>query len=252
MPDFVGQTQSYPSGGTVFNIDPTNTSADQVRNLPLGTRGYSRDGRTFRWALAGGVTLVAGNALQAPAPIANHQQCAVQAAAAIGDLVIAVTLGATLATANQYAGGFITITTTPGNGYSYRIKSHPAAALSSTLALTLENDDPVQVALTTSSVASLTPHPLAGVIQTPVTTLTGAVVGGANFPLANGKYGWIQTRGFFPGLIIGTPAVGQSLSCPGAAAGGFAINSGTLDVVASAMVVGVDTTNCPIMLKLEA
>ncbi len=249
MSDLIGPLQSFPH--QTNTIVSSTLSADTLKILPLGTMAQTRDGRKFRFASAGAADLVVGNALQSAVPIANHQAMAVQAAAAIGDTTIAVTLGATLATANQYAQGYITITATPGNGYTYRIKSHPAAAQSATLVLTLEADDPVQVALTTGSTASLTPNLYAGVIQTPVTTLTGVVVGGAVTAITATNYGWIQTFGVFNGLNVGTAAVGSAASCPTSVAGGFAINSGTLPVVGTYIQVGVDAVNKPIFLQLD-
>lgn len=215
----------------------------------VGTRVTTNDGRVFRYAKAGAVDLVAGNALQAPAPVANHLALTPTAAAAVGDTVVFATLGATAATAGQYAGGLLVIQTTPGNGMAYRISGHAAVLSGGVITINLE--DPIQVALTTSSRVDLYANAYNGVIQTPITTLTGAVVGGAVVACTAAFFCWIQTRGTFPGLIIGTPAVGQALSCPGAVAGGFAINSGTLPVVAYARVVGVDTKNQGIDLYLE-
>lgn len=213
-----------------------------------GTRVTSNDGRVYRYAKAGAVDLVAGNAIQAPAPVANHLNTTA-VAAAVGDLALTSALGATAATAGQYSGGWAVISTGPGNGYAYRIAGHAAVLSSGNITVALE--DPVQVALTTSSRIDFYANDYVGVIQTPVTTLTGAVVGGAVYPVTAAQWGWIQTRGTFAGLIDGTPAVGQALSCPGAVAGGFAINSGTLPIVAMARVVGVDTKNKAIHLVLD-
>lgn len=240
MANFTGPIQL--TGSQTFDFGTTQLYA-------LGTEGIAKGGRHYRYALAGGTTLVSGNALQASAVVANHQ-ATTAAAAAIGDTSITMTLGATAATANQYAEGFAIVYVTPGNGYAYRIISNPAANASASLTVALDKSDPVQVALTTSSKISLVANPYAGVIQTPVTTLTGSVVGGASAPITNAYYGWIQTRGVFAGLIDGTPAVGQGLSCPGAVAGGFAINSSTYGIVATALVVGVDTKNQQILLDL--
>jgi hypothetical protein len=214
----------------------------------IGERVTTNDGRVFRYAKAGAVDLVAGNALQAPAPVANHLDLT-PSAAAIGDLSISLTLGATAATAGQYAAGLAIISTTPGNGMAYRISGH--AAIGSAGAGVINLEDPIQVALTTSSRVDLYANPYNGVIQTPVTTLTGAVVGAAPLAVTAANFFWMQVRGLFGGLIDGTPAVGQGLSCPGAAAGAFAINSGTLPIVAYAVVVGVTAKNKGIFLTLE-
>lgn len=233
---------------TQFPIQTNEWGATQV--LPLGTQGQTRDGRRFRYASAGAVALVPGNMLQAAAPVANHNGVAVQAAAAIGDLTVSVTLGATAATANQYAEGLITIYDSTNKGYSYGIKSHPAASASATLTVTLYSDDPLVTALTTSNHADLVANAYAGVIQTPVTTLTGAVVGGAVAPIAISNFGWIQVGGLFNALIDGTPGVGLGAAVPAAAAGAVKVMAATLRQVGQFAIVGVDTVNEQILLDL--
>ncbi len=106
------------------------------------------------------------------------------------------------------------------------------------------------MALTTGSVASLSPGQYTGIIQTPVTTLTGTVAGGAVAAIPAANYGWIQVGGLFPALIVGTPAAGASLSCPTSVAGGVAINSGTLPIIGHMPIVGVDAKNKLIVLTL--
>lgn len=228
-------------------VDLFDWSTDQRH--ALGERFTTGDGRTFRYALAGAVALVPGNALQAPAQVANHLNLTVTAAAAVGATKVSVTLGATAAAQNAYKEGVLVVSTTPGNGYAYRIAGHAAIGSGGSGDIYLE--DPIQVALTTSSKVDLQANPYAGVIQTPVTTLTGAPVGGAVSAIAAASYGWIQTRGQFAGLIDGTPGVSFCLSCPAAVAGGFAINSGTLAIVGRTLVTGVDTKNKSIFLLFE-
>ncbi len=245
MPNFVSPLIVAPHDLQTF-VNP----ATDPQPVSLGTQAQDEAGNRYRYARAGGVTLVVGNALQASAPIADHQALTC-VAGSLGDTFISCTTGSTGVTANQYAEGFAIIYVTPDNGYKYRIKSHPAASTTANLILTLYPDNPiVGAALTTASKVTLVANPYADVIQTPVTTLTGAVVGGACAPIPTTYCGWIQVGGVFAGLIDGTPAVGQSLSCPAAAAGAFAINSSTLAIVATAMVLGVSTKNQQILLNL--
>lgn len=216
----------------------------------LGTLGVTNDGRMFRYARAGATSLIAGNVVQAPAQIANHLALT-PAAASIGATQVTVTLGATLATANQYAGGWLCTHTTPGEGYMYLIKGHPAALSGGTLTLTLDPADGLNVALTASSVVDLVSNPFSAVIQAPVTTATGSPIGVAPFPIVNAQYGWIQTHGPAATLITGTPAVGQEVVGVGAVAGAAAIQSGTLPVIGFMMVTGVDTKIQPVFLNLD-
>lgn len=225
------------------------SSATRLHNL--GERMVTSDGRVFRYAKAGAVDLVAGNMLQAPAQIANHIALT-PAAAAIGDTSITVTLGGTAATAGQYAGGWAFISTTPGNGYAYPILGNPAQATTNgTLVVTLAQ--PLIVALTTSSRVDLQMNPYNGVIQTPITTLTGSVVGNAPYIIAANEFGWIQTHGPAAVLVKGTPGVGLAVVCPGTAAGAVVVDGAASEtpVVGTMLTTGVDGKNNGVFLMLE-
>lgn len=223
----------YPAVG-----QPTNeSSATQIH--PLGTRGEDIFGREWRYCQAGAADLVVGNCLQAAAQIANHQKMT-PTAAAIGDKEIEVTPGNTAGAANLYEGGMAIIDTTPGLGYSYPIKGHLAITASTAFTVDLGTGWPVVVALTSSSQVTLCHNPYKNVIQTPVTTLTGAPVGVCQHIIGDTEYGWIGKRGHFGTLIQGTPAVGQLLGCPASAAGAAAIHSGTLHAIGTSMETGED------------
>lgn len=214
----------------------------------LGERLVTSDGRVFRYAQNAGVALVAGNAIQAPAQIANHINCGVPITA-IGAESVTVTPGATAGAANLYAGGYMVVSTGPGNGFAYLIDSH--AAITASTAFTLKLADPIVVALTASSKVDLVSSPYKNVIQAPVTTLTNIVVGVAPFAVPASEFFWLQRGGVAPALIDGTPAVGMIVSSPGAAAGALAINSSTLQAVGVIMQTGVDVKNKPVFLTLE-
>ena len=214
-----------------------------------GTLAYSVvGGRKFRYVKCGATALVVGNCIQAPAEKTNHDQLT-PSAAAIGAEQITVTLGATAVTANQYAGGQAVIDTTPGEGYAYTIKGHPAADASATVVLTLET--PIIVALTTSSRVTIAPNPYNLVIQHPVTTATGVALGGAVFIIVANEYGWIQSGGPGAALIAGTPGVGQPVTSVGAVAGALSVHSAELNSVATMMVTGVDAKILPVMWEID-
>lgn len=181
MSHLTGATQI--AGQDIFT---TSTSA----NTNLGALATTGDGRYYRYSSLGAVAAVPGKLYQAAAEITNHQNLAPTANGAIGDRTITVTLGATAATANQYAGGYAVISDSTGEGYMYEIASHPAALLSATLQLTLV--DPL---LTTTASAStkvdLIPNPYSATIVNP-TTATSAPIGAAVFPVAIGGFGWMQ------------------------------------------------------------
>lgn len=181
----------------------------------LGEIVTAGDGRRFIYVKAGGTALVPGKVQQAPAEVTNHQNLT-PAAAAIGATSVTVTLGATAATANQYAEGYLAVTVTPGQGYMYKIKSHPAADASATLVVQLE--DPIEVALTTSSRCDLVVHPCSAVIVNPATASSGPV-GVAVNNIAAGSYGWLQIGGPCNVLADGAVTVGVNVSASNAVAG---------------------------------
>lgn len=222
----------------------SNTSTAQTN---LGARVVSADGRVYRYAKAGAVALVPGTLLQAPVEITNHQDL-VPAATAIGATSVTVTLGATAATANYYAGGWMMVTVTPGEGYQYKIKSHPAADASATLVLTLE--DPIQVALTTASNVDLVVNPYNGVLINP-TTATSSVVGVAVYPISIGYFGWIQVHGPCNVLNDGGSTVGTNVSASNGTAGAVEAAVTAQAAVGYAMT-GIATTEFgAIFLRIE-
>ena len=220
-------------------------SSSAVQAHGLGEKATDGKGRIFRYVKAGASALVAGNVIQSPAELANHYGCGV-AAAAIGAYQITVTPGATGGAANLYAGGWACIDTTPGLGQMIPIKSHPAITASTAFVLTLEL--PLWVALTTSSKLTLVPNPFSAVIQSPVTTLTGAVQGAAVYPIAAGEYGWIGTGGPHPTLIAGTPGPGLAVVVPGTSAGCVVVDgaASATPPVGYMMVTGVDAKVLPV------
>lgn len=232
-----------------------------TQNHPLGAIAQSRDGRLFRYGSAGAADLVVGNIIQSAAPIANHLALTA-AAQAIGDggatTPIVVTPGATGGAANLYAEGTMMIDTTPGNGYTYRISSHPAITASTAFNLYLDPDDKIQVALTTSSRYGLHHNPWKTVIQCP-TTITARVVGGvvtiitANTTVEN--YGWLQTRGPFAALINGTPAVTAPIINSGTTAGAVDVWTSaaqpTANMLGHMMQLGVSGKNNAVFLEID-
>ena len=158
--------------------------------ISLGALYVAPDGiRKYRYVLAGASALVVGNVVQAAAEDTGDQAIT-PTAAAIGATQI-VTSSTMTVTANQYAGGYVTVTVTPGLGNTYRIKSHAAYT---SAAATFELEEPIQVALTTTSRLDFVPNPFNGVVACP-TTRTSAVVGVAVNDITAAQYGWVQVAG---------------------------------------------------------
>jgi len=223
------------SSDTLINpqdlFDLTVTTA----GMQLGALATTGDGRYFRYAQAGAVALVPGKLQQAIAEVTGNENLAV-AAAAIGATTVTTTSTVTV-TANQCAGGYVVVTTTPGQGYMYQIGSHPAVT-SAVLAITLV--DPIIVALTTSSVIDMVANPYLGVIVNP-TTATANIVGVAVAALPINGFGWLQTRGVASVLAQGTIVVGEQVGASSTTAGAVVATSGVLADVGVA-VTGIAST----------
>lgn len=193
---------------SLFGVTGGNTTTDASLATLVGAKFHSADDRVFALVQNGGTALVSGVLVQSPASIgANHTGLTV-ATAAIGATAITVTLGGTLATANQYAGGYVVISAGTGIGQTLKIKSHPAGTSSGTVLIQLE--DALSVAtLVSDSKASLTLPQYgsangtnvgtSGVVINP-TTATGRVIGATVYPIPASSstvptYGFIQTAG---------------------------------------------------------
>ena len=227
-------------------------SSGSTQNHPLGTKAETKDGRLFRYCVAGAVDTVAGSLYQGAVPLANHL-ANTPPAVAIGATSFSYTPGATAGAANLYAEGYLQVDTTPGNGYTYVIASHPAITASTAFTLTLR--DPIQVALTTSSRVGLMPNMYKNVVVTP-TTNTARVAGVAPTVITTAQYGWLQTRGPASVLINGTPAITAPVVNSGTTAG--AVDGWTTAAAAVAvtpvgymMQVGVSTKNNFVFLTIE-
>lgn len=224
-------------------------TSSTTEEITLGTKAVTSDGREFVYVKAGGTVLVAGTLQQASVRVANHANILVASAAAIGDVAITVTLGATAATANQYANGLMIVNDVDGQGFTYQIKSNPAADSAASLVVTLHDEDALLEALTTSSQVTLVANPYNGVIQNP-TTATAAPVGVALVDIAASSFGYLQTHGLVSCLNEGSTAIGLGLAPSGTDAGALATVAATTNQVASAAEAGVDTESNTVFLRL--
>lgn len=190
------------------NQDVYRTST--IKLMPLGIQGATRDGRLFRYGLAGAVTLAPGKVNQIPAVVSTHQNIAVQTAAVVGDTQLIVTLGATNATtAGQYDDGYVIAYDVSGVGQSLRISGTPVLSASTSGPFLL--GDPVATAILTTGKVNLEQNMWSNalVYATGATTLLCNGVVNVSLPATN--YGWFQTRGTAAVLTNGTIAAGSGV-----------------------------------------
>ncbi|MEM2125707.1 MAG: hypothetical protein QXQ53_04850 [Candidatus Methanosuratincola sp.] len=219
-----------------------------VQKHRLGSRIALPDGRVFYYAKAGATNLVAGKLCCSPAPVANHTDVTVAAAAAVGDTKLYITIGATSMSANQYADGYLHANANAPAGNYYKIRSHLAIGSSGSGWIHLY--DPIQEAFTTSSKVTLTVNPFNGVVAA-ATSLTAPVVGVPIIDVTASHYFWLQTWGPAAVLTYGTIVIGQNVGPSGSSAGAVAaVAASTTPVVGFVAHVNGDGEHSLIFLRL--
>jgi hypothetical protein len=187
----------------------------------LGQRGYTQDGRVYRYAKAGAADLVAGHALQSPATTVGNLAKAINTTSAtgVGATSIKVTAGSTTAV-GFYNEGYAMIASNAGAGLVYYINNQAAISTGATGEIFFYvPEDALAVAVSAgSSTVSLFPSKYNGVVTFP-TTATGVLVGVAAYVITAGQFGWIQTWG--PAACLGddTTAIGAMVYVPAGTTG---------------------------------
>ena len=250
---------------SLFGVNGGVTSTDASLAALVGVKFSSADGRSFALVQNGGTALTAGKLIQGPVSIGANHTGLTCATAAIGATQITVTLGGTVVTANQYAGGFAVVSAGTGIGQTLRIASHPAqSSTTGTVVLTLE--DPLSVATAVAdSKVSLTLNPYgssngadvrtSGVVISP-TTATGPTIGVTVYPIPAStttvpSYGFIQTHGLVACLNDAGTAIGLDIMPSSLVAGAVVTYvAATRNRIGTASVAGESTKAQMISLQL--
>lgn len=227
-----------------FNV----TSTTKLESL--GTLGITKYGDLYRYALNGAVALAAGKTVNAIAKVNNHTTITVQAAAPVGQDFVNITLGATAATADQYLDGTLVVKDSTGVGQSLRIRGNTATVLSGVITVYLA--DPLVIALTTSSIASLVYNPWNGVLVAPAAAAE-VVVGVPQLTVPASTYFWAKVHGHAAVLSDGAITKGA-----GAIQSASVIGAATIELAATvtqrlgwAPELTVDTKYDPIWLNID-
>jgi hypothetical protein len=220
---------------------------------PVGTLGIQQDGRSYRFAYnSSSAALVAGNVIAAPAPVTNHQGLTA-VVTPLGALSISLALGATAVLKDQYKGGLITVSVTPGGGDNYAVPSNAVDAGSDTLIQPLAPGDSVRTALTTASKLNLVANSYRNVIQSPATTLTSPPVGIAQLAVPVSTFCWIQVAGLASVLTAGTVVIGEQVIAATGTAGavGPSANSEIRSIIGRVAYVAATTAWSVIDLNVQ-
>jgi hypothetical protein len=187
---------------------------------PIGTRMILQDGRVYRYGRNGTGAATAGLLFQSEVPDANFDTLAVPSSTVntAGNRTIRVTLPANAIVANLWAEGYAVTEAAAGagEGYAYKIKSHPASAGSEDVTFTLETG--LKHTLNTSDKVTFMSHPGDRVIihPAPPTAKLYGVAGGA---IAAAAFGWFAVEGPQPVLVVGTHVIGGGLNAAGTVTG---------------------------------
>jgi len=206
----------------------------------MGSTVLLADGREFVYGQAGAANIAVGKLVQgAVHDVANHGNMAVANANA-NATALTVTLGDLLVTANMYAEGFLHISDGTGEGYAYKIKSHPAAVANANVVITLY--DKLRLTLATAF-CTLCKHPASGVVIMP-SPPTQALVGSTIIPVTANYYAWFQKRGPACVLANGTLVAGDRAYTSTAVDGAVSPSSGNaVDMAVEQFVGHVLTVN---------
>lgn len=199
---------SYLTGvPVVYGIKPHEDSVTQLH--PLGTLGFTNDGRTYRYANnAGSSALDPGKICVAADITTNHEDRAVNTFA-IGDISLTIGIGGTAITSNEYDEGFVVITDDDGQGIAYSIKSHETSSVGSVDIIVTLND-PIVIAAIDNTTVTLVRNKYRDIVVSNGTQ-TDLPVGVPNVTIAIDSFGWVQTGGLCSVLVgsndteVGTP-----------------------------------------------
>lgn len=219
-----------------------------------GARGIDKYGDLYRYSKVGASNISAGKLQLAPTQKTNHHNIAAAAAVTADGKrrKVTLTLGATLAVANEYAGGYLVANDNTPEGQTYRISGHPAGDSSGSLEVTVEQ--PFVTNITTSSEFTLVHNRFSALQEG--TSITIRAAGVPTIPMTAGYFGWVKTRGV-SSVLIGTAATLGADLIVGGTAGAVtdrtdALGASAEPVVGIAdIVLGVSTEYSPISLLID-
>jgi hypothetical protein len=169
---------------------------------------------------AGSAAIGCGFIMIGPAAVANHGRRAVTLTASIGAKEVVLTIGATSASKDEYADGYLIVECGTGTGYSYKILGHAAWAASNTAARVILKDE-LEIAATTATLCTLIKNPYKDIItKADSAAIAGKPAGVMLFSaaLTDGGFLWLGKKGIFAARPEGSIVAGGPVSC-GSAAG---------------------------------
>ena len=186
----------------------------------LGTRMQIAE-REFVYTSTG-EAIVAGNLVMGKAGTAAHQvDLAVSASSAGGTTV---TLSGSLSIAKDlYKDGWLIFNDVEEEGHMYRVKGNTLVSSATGCVVTIDEEDGLVVAITTSQQVGLYENPYTQVDIHDYNGVDAPPLGWAVVDIDDTEYGWLCVKGFTTALIDGTPAAGTPLIASNAVDGAVEI-----------------------------
>ena len=207
-------------GSMLITDGEARTQYSTQRNIPLGTRAFTRDGRVFRWANAGGGITV-GRLCQARAPGSWSDQMVFAAATyAIGtsQVVVCVACGSTAAkssdgTTDYFKEGYLFVNDGTGEGQYVPIEYQGGWTTATTAGhystVHFADEAKLTIAVTSASECGFLLNTYKRVVMQPK-SVTSIPVGIAPLTVTSGKYFWLQTWGPAAYFAAGTLIAGRA------------------------------------------
>ncbi len=214
---------SFPGSILLDQGDVYKTSS--TKKHPLGTRGYTQDGRAYRYAQAGASNLTPGMLIQAAAYDSNFaaQEMADSTDWAVpttGSTIFYLSTDTSLTTASYFVDGYYMVcsgsTAMSEVGQILQIDSVAfscASGPSGCPKVYAYGEDKLVTALTTANTITLLPNTYKSVIVAPNAdaAITGIAVGVCPINVTAAYYFWLQTWGMTCVRVHGTLDCGYSV-----------------------------------------
>ena len=207
---------------------PTTTSGSfgwekvttTTQKQKLGTRMQIGD-REFVYAQAG-EAITAGKLIMGAAGTAAHQVDLAVTAASAGATTVTLS-GSLTITKDQYKDGWLIFNDVGEEGHMYRVKGNTAVSGATGCVVTIDEQDGLVTAITTSQQVGLYENPYKEVEAHDADDIDHAPLGWACVDIADESYGWLCVKGFTTALIEGTPGIGLPLVASNSADGSVEI-----------------------------
>lgn len=219
-----------PFANQIQLTDQDIRSTSTVRGGEVfGQTATTPDGRTYAYGFnnTGSATALSPGKLCSGAVVVTNHVNQTGIVAAAGTQTLTYTIGATLATQNQYQGGYLVVNAGTGAGQALLISGNNAAASAGSITVNLA--DAVITATDATSKFSLIPHLYsANLVFASGSSTVLVSTGVPNVSVPDQAYGWLQVGGTCSVLANGTPGIGVNVVPSATTAGAVDVNTAAL------------------------